>query len=314
MTYGIEILNQYGERALDFTQVFYIHQKDICTKWTPWYANNAFVGSPGGNPPLDAYMVGPWWTNFWYPSKGLLLNRVSGTNFGFILDFRSEDDGSFVSQVVQTAGAPTTETLRTDNGALTEVPDVIEDFDTELFFGLPPEGLTAFGTIIQKYGNFGSKGTGVMGYAQPYHTFSGRLDYLIARPSEPTTPPAENYAMQLFDSSGGKVFDSRYETLSIVDHIYIPKSDMSDVLVNGSVYTYDLRVTVTNPFVSSGNFDSVYIDTRPIYEKHYVPRLRVTNAGNTLELSRARYVGSQTSTGFVFNGASESEIMIADVL
>jgi len=314
MAYGIELLNQFGERVLDFAQVYYIHEKNTCTRWTPWYSGNAFVGSPGSFPPGDAYMVGPWFTSFWYPSKGLVLNSVTGVNFGYILDFRSEDDGSYPTQLIQLAGAPTTETLRTDNGALTEVPHVIPDFDTELFFQLPAEGLTVFGTVVQKYNSFGSKGQGVMGYAQPHHTFNGLLKYALARPSEPTTPAVENYAMQLFDAAGGKVFDSRYEVLSIVDTVYISEAEMSDTLVNGTTYLYSLRTPVSNPYVSSGNFDSAYIDTRPIYEKHYVPRLRVINSGTTLELSRARYIASQTGAGFVFNGASEAEVLIADIL
>lgn len=308
MSYGIEILNQYDERALDFESAYYIHDYGSCVGWPSRPLGNVSSGE-------DAHVVCPFGYGVYTPvcDKGLVANFYSGNDaLGRTANWVSLEDSTTVRRLPQFAGGPTTTYLyrlgvtgRTD----TEVPYVIDDYDTEIFFQLPTDGLTYASTYLQKYQQFG---TGVVGVSQPYHTFSGNLKYLTIRPSEPSGGAVNNYGMQLFDSSGNKVFDSRYEVISIKDHISISETDMRDILVNGNSKTYNLRQSVSNPYISSGDFTSLTFDSRPIYEIMTLPRMRLIN-GNQLLVDRVRYEGAQPGAGYFFDGSAASTVLIAEV-
>lgn len=301
MTYSIEILNQYNERALDFESVYYVHEYGSCFNWPARSGSNLSAGE-------DAHVACPFGYGVYSPvcDKGLVADFYGSANWV------SLEDGSTVKRLPQFAGGDTTTYLyrtgipgRTD----TEVPYVVPDLDTEIFFQLPPEGLTYASTYLQRYQQFGA---GVVGVCQPYHTFVGGVNYIFARPSEPSGGVSETHGMQLFDTSGGRVFDSRYEVISIKDHISISESDMRDILVNGNSKTYNLRQPVNNPYISSGDFTALTFDSRPVNEIMSLPRMTLVN-GNQLVVDRISYQGGQPGAGYFFDGSSASTILIAEV-
>jgi len=308
MAYGIEILNQYNERALDFESVYYIHQYGSCVRWPIRPTNNVSAGE-------DAFVACPFGYGDTSPvcDKGLVADFYSGNDAtGRPINWVSLDDSSTVRRLPQFAGGPTSTYLWLQLSSTrrdAEVPYIFSDYNTEIFFELPSNGLTHASTYLQKYTQLG---TGVVGVSQPYHTFSGSLKYLMTRPSEPNGGTVEDYGMQLFDSNGDRVFDSRYEVISIKDHISISESDMRDILVNGNSKTYNLRQSVSNPYISSGDFTSLTFDSRPTYEVMTLPRMRLIN-GNQLVVDRVRYEGAQPGAGYFFDGSAASTILIAEV-
>lgn len=308
MSYGIELLNQYNERALDFDSAYRIHEYGNCVRW-PTTPTGNFSNGP------DALVMAPFGYGISSPvsDRGLIADFFSGNDaLGRPINWVSVDDGSTVYRLPQFAAGGTTTYLYGFSGAVrsdVEVPHVIPDYDTEIFFKLPSEGLTYASTYLQKYDQFG---TGVVGICQPYHTLSGAVKYLTARPSEPSSSAPETHGMQLFDSSGAKVFDSRYEVVGIKDYIFISESDIRDVLINGATKTYNLRQNVSNPYISSGDFTSLTWDSRPIYEMLSLPRMRLLN-GNQLVIDRVRYENAQGGAGYFFDGSAAATILIAEV-
>jgi hypothetical protein len=311
MTYSIEVFNQFDERALDFESVYYVHEYGSCIRWPSRPAGNVVTGP-------DAHVVCPFGRGVYgaVADKGLIADFSSGTTAtGEPINWVSSDDGTTVFRQPQFASDTTTTFLyrpevsgRTD----TEVPSVVPDTQTEIFFEVPTDGLTHATTYLQKYDQFG---IGVVGIAQPYHTFydtNSTLKYVFVRPSEPNNVPSETHGMQLFRSDGSKVFDSRFEVISIKDHISISEADMRDVLVNGATKTFNIRQTVNNPYISSGDFTALTWDSRPVREILTLPRIRVVN-GNQLVLDRRQYRNFQPGAGYFFDGSSAATILIAEI-
>lgn len=291
MTYSIEILNQYNERALDFNDVLYKHESGSMGKWFSQNGHDAYIDTA----PHETINAG---------FRGLLHNNLQYTN----QIFRHLGSNATVVNLPQYMTSNVS--VKTGFGSnLIYAQGAIPTEEVEVFVELPPDGIHHLTVYVQRYTSIEQ---GTMCVCQPHHTYGGTLSYVLARTSKPGPATSDTHGMLMFDENGNNVFDSRYEVFGVKDHVFIPRSDLNDVMYNNAVREYPLRTTFSNPYISSGDYNSArYIGGDPIFL--YYPLLQIVN-GNTLRISRAGYYLTPSGTGAIDYGyAHDSTVFIAEV-
>jgi len=222
------------------------------------------------------------------------MGHFNEGNTGYLLwnyavSAASSTDGTTLTsrQLQYTGGGPTSIPFRTGNlTAQIDLPNITPDSNTEMFIEMPPAGITALNVMVQKYVQFTE---GVIGYVQPHHTHTALLDYVYGRPYLPNTPAPEGYGMQLFNTSGDPVFDSRYPIMTFSDHIFVPRSTIRDILFNDAVYNFNLQQSIANPYVFSSDFSNSLMFLNYPNATQYLVKARLINSNSVLQLSREGY-------------------------
>lgn len=292
MTYSIEILNQYNERALDFNDVLYKHESGSMGRW--FSQNNR-----------DAYIDTAPWRTINADFRGLLHNNLPYSN----QIFRHLGSNVTVKNLPQFMTSDVTLKAFFNQSQAVYAQGAIPTEEVEVFVELPPDGIHHLTVYVQRYTSIQQ---GTMCVCQPHHTYNTDLGYILARTSKPGPTTTDTHGMLMFDANGNNVFDSRYEVFGVKDHVTIPRADLIDVLYNNVVKDYPLRTSFSNPYVSSGDYNSArYIGGDPIFL--YYPLLQIIN-GDTLRVSREGYYLTPSGTGAIDYGyAHDSTIFIAEV-
>lgn len=277
MSYGIELLNSFDERVLDFEQCVFEHGRGVCQRVRSVTGSNisnlSFYNGP------DNLTYGPM-GHFNEGNTGYLL-------WNYDVSSAAPIGGSALPsrQLQYTGGTPSSVPYRTGNyyGEI-DLPQIISDVDTELFIEMPPEGVTSLNVMVQKYDQYTK---GVIGYVQPHHTCTQLLGYVYGRPYLPNAPVSEDYGMQLLNNSGQVVFDSRHPIMTFSDYVKVPRSTIQDILYNDATYTYPLRQTIQNPYIFSSDFSNSLINLNS--GTQFLVRAQLINSNSTLKLSREGY-------------------------
>lgn len=270
MSYGIELINDYGERAVEYKNCLYVTRSGTCGSWPS-----------GKNPLLGHYNPLLSYT----PASTLQTKYSDGTNAEAFAQFPMNNRTDFAHK----SGIGNTHFHYGTH----------DDPESLLFYEMNSKGITYVTDVHCPYTDLD---TGLMGIVQPFHTQTAALPWVLASTARPNLGNyPEKYGMQLFDAAGNVVFDSREPVMRIVDHIDISKNQMEDVIKDGQTIDFSLRKAVSDPYVCMIDFESyTYLasgSTGSTYVHGYnwwMPRLYRTNS-TTLRMERARY--STTSSG-----------------
>jgi hypothetical protein len=330
MSYGMEFKNDYGERIFNSNgMLFELHSGTM-----QWMQQNYFSTGDGdsftGFEQSTVYEVyrgeRPFLNGYTrsYFSGHVHRNWTDGYTWSDTAYGRYAGSTAQVSSnslVYKTVGLGQRQLVRqalpnTTGQELLNFQDV--------FFELPSEGLHFFATMRNPYNYLlDSSCKGLKSIAMPHSDRQTGIGYVVATSVKPSIVGV-NHGLQVNDSDGEAIYDSRYDTkaIRIKDHVYISSSDLYDVLYNGQTKTYNLRQSISNPYVGGSNFlnwrwrvQSTGSTGRQVYRMWY-PKLTIS--GSTLTMSVTEYdeggfLNSDNLSPTEFSRYEGSTLMIADM-
>ena len=330
MSYGIEFVNDYGERVFNSNGLMF--EKSSGTM--DWISQNGYLPGQGQGAENGSIFrqYQNWGRRTFFNGGGGLFSGAahrnwtdnytwSDTAYGRYLGCCAQVvNNTFTSKYISSDPATWYQYVR--HAIPNTTGQTLSDYQ-ELFFELPSEGLHFFGTFRNPYNNFfDASCKGLKGLAMPHSDRQTGISYVMATTEKPTKDLSA-HGLQIDDASGSEIYDTRYDekAVRIKDHVYISSGDLYDVLFTGATKTYTLRQSVTTPYIGGSPFVNwrwIRANTgssgRQVYRMSY-PKLTVS--GTTLTMSRTEY--DEGGFGNIFGNVLDyskyegSTLMIADM-
>lgn len=286
MTYGLQVLNQFGDDVFRDGRCLFVKERGVCFKQTGgsrvvagcYPATAAFGNSYG-----------------WYPlARSYSRNDVGGD------DLRRSCNAHF-----HWAG-PGVEASYSAPGDTKEkiLISAASDISDQVFFEMHANGLVAqtqfWYDLTPDIAPRKIAGVCVPAGAAD-HTLPVR--YFVA--SHSGLPAlTEDHGLIVKNEAGGVLYDSRHENVRVRDFFNIPFQDVQDVLENDAVKTYTPRQPIQNPYIASSLNWSVRITNGGDY---YYPRLSWD--GFSLIMDRLKIDADTGNAAFIYRGFT---VTIAD--
>ena len=343
MSYGIQLTNEFGDRVLESTGVFFEQSRGMMNWVPPHSQQNSFnffalqsltrrfvrwihADGPLSRTPLNriCYDItnGGSWS---YPGVGGVTLTTGHPYDACILQWSGSSDlSNTTSRTDQRASGSSGANTRYVPNAIPNTADFGAPGNPmqELFFRIPERGLHCFGSVYNPYTNFFGPGcTGLIGYGMANWREPEGLQYVVATTEEPSLD-GSTYGMLVRDEDGATIFDSRYveRALRIKAYITITEEELTDCLVNGTTYNYTIRQPILNPYIGGDTLLGYNVDFNGRNHDFFYPNLRIinnTSANPTLILSRQQYRFISRATRITLPGGSRgahgATFLIADI-
>ncbi|MBY6177687.1 hypothetical protein KUV73_25270 [Mameliella alba] len=230
MTYGIRVLNSFGDDVFADGRCLFVKDAGVC-----------FQHSGGSEVVAGSYPY-PYTTGgaaSWYP-----LARASAAG-GDVRQFTNRHFHWAGTGLEPTYRAPGSQAERIPVTAATNIAD-------QLFFQMHPNGLIALTqfwyALTPEIAPRKVAGVCVPDGVAPR---SDPIRYFIASHSGLPTPAA-GYGLRITDpATGGVRYDSRLPNARVRDFFVVPDTDIADVLTNNAVKTYTPRQPVSDPYIAT---------------------------------------------------------------
>ena len=321
MSYGVQLINQYGEDTLASDGLLFEHSSgNMVDDKPPHLYNNKNYDNH--NTVLIQGSTSPVNNAFLYKSTTSYFQTVTNNT-----------DGGSVSQTRDNSWVQThTNTVTRINHAFESglsyqqgqfVPYAHsntddDDYHYEVFFKIPSTGLHNWAQHYNPWNYaYDANCKGLHFYAlQSSKGIGNYIQYLVAWNKKPSVN-GETYGMQVKDSSGSTYFDSRYnaKAIRVKDYVEISASDFTDCLNNGTTYNYTLRQSVSNAYVGGGPQMNVRNRNQTGGRYFWRPTFKMTSATN-LQMYRTEYKNSNNTTTnnpVEFTVADDTVLTILDV-
>lgn len=290
MTYGIALRNAAGENLVDVTEGFTYYHKSSGVCINP--ALDFTFGSSSGPFPL-IYDNGTYqlYDNRVFPSSadgGVYLmpspsNAVGMFDYTFSHNFAGTGWGNIYvwytyQNITEKHWYPS---------------PVTSNFNDILFFEVPPAGLVNLRTLPfyftgpDRYGN--TIPTGLTGVAIPHldHT-GGPLSYKVVSTDLPPQQDG-NVGVAVYSENGNLQFDTTRDIASFVDHVFLTKAEVKNLIDNNLSLTFTLRKNVSNMFLSCDGMSSYWRERNNDTERYRHLVFKQT-ASNQVTVSRGEIV------------------------
>ena len=343
MSYGIQLTNDFGDRVLESTGIFF-EQARGTMNWAPpsTRQNNLNVYRQQS---LNSRFVR--WIHADRPLARTPLNRIcyditDGGDWSYPGGGGQFTTGhDYDAAIIQWSGDSdfnnaTTRTIPNPSGVsggrrVEHVPNAIAnttDFGgpgdpiQELFFRIPTRGLHSFGSVFNPYTNFyavASQGITAFGM-QDWREGEG-LEYVVGTTQVPALDGSE-YGMVVRDEDNNTIFDTRFvqNAIRIKDYITITSGEIDDCLENDATYDYTIRTPVNTPYIGGDSFLGYNVSFSGNNHDYFYPTLRVlnnTSANPTLRMTRKQYRFRSRSDSITLPGGSQNSrtgtYLIADI-
>ena len=231
MAYGIELLNQFGNRILEFKKTLYA---DISgqTQSAHQILQTAFdlaVASGQHNPTTEFPTYHGRFSTF--ASTYILQGRLDSS-------LNPIDPGSmFVT--------PSVSWISSEPPFFVVTPRTRKALRELAFYQVGTTGFTANVQGVLKATSFFQ--TGIVHYGRCENPAG--LPYIVAAES-PLSDPVGNHGCQIRDEGNEIVFDSRYELFSVFDTIKISKATFDSVILNGQTINIPMPKAVPGVYVA----------------------------------------------------------------
>lgn len=276
MSYVLEIRNELGELIFGDGPIVYLRTQGDCL------VGSDFAGHPGTNMDCLPHIYESF--EHWAASYG---HHVDGVQYGahggkpyHRMQWIADD--IVASSILNGAGYP--------------VP-LQTQFDDLMFVELNAMGILQASAFCMDFAAF-PKGK-VMLIAPHPSQLGARLKYKVGSIEQPAHN-GDTYAIQTFDASGLKTFDSRCPQLPIEDYFYLSQQQVTDILDGNLVFTHTLRVPISELYVSLPTFWAWKYIGSQFYTLH-MKKISDTE----VQISRA-----SVTIGSAFTGQSVRDMMI----
>lgn len=282
MAYGIKVLNAVGEEVLDLNKVYYTKEEGttktlesaiIDSKNSIGYPVNSVQGSYyatrshtlGFGNPLNLYGNASY-----FPDYSLMVlsqkmdaaTRVCFTGVAAPIPLTPGPDRYFFGNKFNMA------------------------YSDLIFYDVSTYGLNQSITVFAKDFPF-AQDLPNAGFAVCKTQSGMNIPYKIVSTEVPTYSGADTYGVKVNNSSGNNLFDSRKDTFTIYDHVYVDKYIIEEVMLTGSHFDITLREPVPNFLIcpsNFSNFDTVSNTSTSSYIK--TPQLKKIN-DSTLRIQQS---------------------------
>lgn len=277
MTYGIEIRNEFGERVVDFNRCFSIAETGNSQNW----AESGFAMFSQGIPNIPRTDIRPLAAS---GSGGVPLSN---------------------SQVIHVMKSSVRRLRRKDTGvewAFNWVPSPLVAPDSLYFFQLGSAGLLHHSehriTPDQNIAfTQGQDLDGAYAIMIPFNNTS--LPFI--RVAHNFSGLSGGYGMQIRSEANAVLFDSRADFISVSEVLFVPRSTISNILINNAVVDISLRTSTPNAYFALPNHASYRSNAGgggSAQFRHV--RVRQTNS-STIQLRREDYgPGYSNASSFTF--------------
>jgi len=323
MSYGVEFINDYGENVLRSSGLFF-EKSSGTLSWTDNWQNKRYceVTMHLGVYHYHEFCIAAASRNI---GNTLYYQDFAGNTLGSWYRGVNGHGGPYDSRLIQWSGDKNdpdraqSYSASTNRGLMPKaIPNTVgmgASAFSEVFFKMPSDGLHHFGSVYNPFVLNTTAGKGLTAWAQGFYTTGEGLEYKMVG----TQPPAVSgsYGIKVDDANGTTAYDSRYveKAVRIKDHIYVPKSDIDDVLNNNATKLYPLRSNITTPWI--GGDISCSAKRRFGYgTTWWFPRFQIVriNGVDNLKITctRYRWPGGNASTAYPHDHSNSGTYLIAD--
>jgi hypothetical protein len=227
MTHGFEAFNYNEERILDYNKALYISEQGTTRLRADLDADSESAAASQG------------------------FNNSFATRRRVVLTGSNRFGGIHGNSETGTSCATSAGTCYGVNGKAVLIPLLNMGREDTSFYKISSKGLLTHNEF-----HFDFPGIPQKGFASINSEDGVPLPYRIVSPNRPVTTPTDSHGMQVFDSTGNLVFDSRQPIFTIFQVELISQTIVKNILDNGASHTITLKKAAPNcwvatPFLSS---------------------------------------------------------------